>query len=140
MQKQIPIASLVLTLVLMGSGCVFPGVYRFDVQQGNIVEASSLNKLNTGMTRRQVHFVLGNPVINPIFDDAMETYTYTIQLEGGKIHQQTINLHYQEDVLAEIEKVALLPENLANPGKAYKSREKDEFFLDRWLGGEDSEI
>jgi outer membrane protein assembly factor BamE len=115
---------LILITVLGLSACSFPGVYRIDVQQGNIVEASSLQKLAVGMTRRQVHLVLGSPLITSTFDNSEEIYLYTIQLEGGDIHQQKVALNYQGDVLKEINYSRLLQPELANPGLIYKIREE----------------
>lgn len=115
---------LLLSALLALSGCVFPGVYRIDVQQGNIIEAEQLETLKVGMTRRQVRFVLGNPVVNHTFDDSIETYVYTLQLEGGKINRQIIDLRYEGEVLAAIDAREVLEPELANPGEAYKVRNR----------------
>ena len=55
-----------LLLVLLVSGCStlrFPGVYRIDVGQGNILTQEMVDKLRIGMTPRQVEFVMGSPMI-----------------------------------------------------------------------------
>ncbi|MEH6357265.1 MAG: outer membrane protein assembly factor BamE, partial [Marinobacter sp.] len=62
MQKLI---ALILTLFL--AGCAFPGVYKINVQQGNIVTNKELNALTEGMPRSQVHAVMGTPLmLNPV--------------------------------------------------------------------------
>lgn len=114
---------LTLTFALI-AGCVFPGVYRIDVQQGNIVEAESLSELRTGMTRRQVHYLLGNPLLRNTFTESEETYYYTMQLEGGEINTQKIQLTYEGDTLSKIDQGPLLQPELANPGLVYKIRNK----------------
>ena len=55
-----------LTAVLLLSACSsleFPGVYKLTIQQGNIVSQEMVDRLKPGMTRSQVQFVLGNPVL-----------------------------------------------------------------------------
>ncbi|TNE80645.1 MAG: outer membrane protein assembly factor BamE, partial [Gammaproteobacteria bacterium] len=46
MQK---LTALILTLVM--SGCIFPGVYKINVQQGSIVTDEELTALTEGMPR-----------------------------------------------------------------------------------------
>lgn len=95
MQK---LTALILTLVL--SGCVFPGVYKINVQQGNIVTDEELTQLTEGMPRSQVHAVMGTPLmLNPV-DPSREYYVYTFQREGGDIQEQRIIVYYEDDQYA----------------------------------------
>ena len=95
MQK---LTALILTLVL--SGCVFPGVYKINVQQGNIVTDEELTQLTEGMPRSQVHAVMGTPLmLNPV-DPSREYYVYTFQREGGVIQVQRIIVYYEDDQYA----------------------------------------
>ena len=95
MQK---LTALILTLVL--SGCVFPGVYKINVQQGNIVTDEELTQLTEGMPRSQVHAVMGTPLmLNPV-DPSREYYVYTFQREGGDIQEQRIIVYYENDQYA----------------------------------------
>ena len=41
----------------------FPGVYRLDIEQGNIVTQEMAGQLQPGMTKRQVRFILGTPLV-----------------------------------------------------------------------------
>lgn len=83
-----------LLLVTFLTGCVFPGVYKINVQQGNIVTEEDLVQLEKGMTREQVRSVLGTPlVLNPI-DLSREYYVYTFQEAGGEIRQQRVIVYY----------------------------------------------
>lgn len=92
MQK---LTALILTLVL--SGCVFPGVYKINVQQGNIVTDEELTSLTEGMPRSQVHAVMGTPLmLNPV-DPSREYYVYTFQRGGGDIREQRIVVYYDND-------------------------------------------
>jgi outer membrane protein assembly factor BamE len=92
MQKLI---ALILTLFL--AGCAFPGVYKINVQQGNIVTEKELTALTEGMPRSQVHAVMGTPLmLNPV-DTSQEYYVYTFQRAGGDIEEQRIIVYYDDD-------------------------------------------
>ncbi|MFP3977257.1 MULTISPECIES: outer membrane protein assembly factor BamE [Marinobacter] len=92
MQK---LTALILTIIL--SGCAFPGVYKINVQQGNIVTDEELSKLNEGMPRSQVQALLGSPLmLNPV-DSSREYYVYTFQRRGGPIEEQRIIVYYDAD-------------------------------------------
>ncbi|PFG11137.1 MULTISPECIES: outer membrane protein assembly factor BamE [unclassified Marinobacter] len=92
MQKLI---ALILTLFL--TGCAFPGVYKINVQQGNIVTNKELTALTEGMPRSQVHAVMGTPLmLNPV-DTSREYYVYTFQRAGGDIEEQRIIVYYDDD-------------------------------------------
>jgi outer membrane protein assembly factor BamE len=121
MQKAVILFTTVL-LIALCAGCSFPGVYKFDVQQGNIVDQESLSQLKVGMNRKQVHFVLGSPVIESTFSPEYESYLYTIQIAGEDVHRQNIVLHYDNDVLRKIDKREILSAQMANPAEARKTR------------------
>lgn len=57
------LTSLTLVGLLALAGCSFPGVYKIDIQQGNVVTQDMIDQLRPGMTRRQVRFIMGNPLI-----------------------------------------------------------------------------
>lgn len=89
---------LTITLALTVSfitACSFPGVYKINVQQGNIVTQEMLDELRTGMTKRQVHFVLGTPIAKNIFSHDYESYIYTYLPAEGEATKQVINVYYQ---------------------------------------------
>lgn len=98
MQK---LTALILTLIL--SGCAFPGVYKINVQQGNIVTDEELTKLNEGMPRSQVRALLGSPLmLNPV-DSSREYYVYTFQRRGGDIEEQRLIVYYDDDLYSHYE-------------------------------------
>ena len=56
----------------------FPGVYKIDVEQGNIITQEMADQLQPGMSRRQVRFILGTPLVEDTFNqdgDALQTVT-----------------------------------------------------------------
>ena len=100
MQKNLFI--LAFTLLLL-QACAFPGVFKINVQQGNIVTQDMLDKLKAGMTKKQVHFVLGKPVLENTFNTSLENYIYSYQKAGGETQRQTIKIYYENDTFTRYE-------------------------------------
>ena len=86
--------------VLLGfasfSGCTFPGVYKLNVQQGNIVTQDMLDKLKPGMTARQVIFVMGNPVLKPALDAQQWDYIYTLEERDVITKRYHLSVHFDQ--------------------------------------------
>ncbi|WP_057832174.1 outer membrane protein assembly factor BamE [Colwellia sp. TT2012] len=57
-------------------------VYRYDVPQGNYLEQKSIDKLQVDMTKEQVKFILGSPVVVDAFDN--DTWSYIYKLKSGR--------------------------------------------------------
>ena len=74
MQK---LTALILTLIM--AGCVFPGVYKINVQQGNILTDEELTSLAEGMSRSQVHSLLGTPLMTNPADPSREYYVCAVK-------------------------------------------------------------
>lgn len=107
-QTLIPAKALVLAVTVILAGCSFPGVYKINVQQGNIVTQEDLDQLAEGMTRRQVHSILGSPaVISPV-DSSREYYIYTYQRADKAIKQQRVIVYYDNEQYSRYE-AELLP-------------------------------
>jgi len=69
----LPVATLLAALLL--GGCV----YRMDIQQGNFLEGKTVDRLEVGMTRTQVRYLLGTPMVPAIFDRDRWDYVYYFQ-------------------------------------------------------------
>lgn len=90
-------AKLMLTgLTFLGlaalAGCSLPGVYKIDIQQGNVITQDMIDQLRPGMTRRQVRFIMGNPLISDTFHANRWDYLYSLQPGGGARQQERISL------------------------------------------------
>ena len=74
-----------LITCLTGCGFVgFPGVYKIDVEQGNIVTEEMAEQLKPGMSRRQVRFILGTPLVEDTFHQDRWDYIY-VKRNGMKV-------------------------------------------------------
>ncbi len=77
-------------------------VHRIDVQQGNVIDQDALNQLHPGMTRRQVQFVIGSPMVADAFHQDRWDYIYRMQPGTGKVSKEHITLYFENDTLARI--------------------------------------
>ena len=88
------------------SACSFlhdvPGVYRIDIQQGNVIEEEMLQRLELGMSKRKVRFILGTPLLSDAFHPDRWDYVYTYKEGGGEFVQRNISIFFADDVLAEV--------------------------------------
>jgi outer membrane protein assembly factor BamE len=77
--------------------------YKMEVQQGNIVTQEMVSKLRPGMTRSQVRFILGTPmVVDPFRADRWD-YVYTLEKGGALKEQRRIAVFFQDDKLVRID-------------------------------------
>ena len=81
------------------SGCGFPGVYKIDVQQGNVVTQEMVDQLRPGMTTRQVRFIMGTPLIQDTFEPHRWDYLYSMQAGHNPREQERISLMFENDQL-----------------------------------------
>ena len=76
---------LFLIPVILLSGCSYvpriPGVtpFRIEIQQGNYISQEAVSQLKLGMTKEQVRFVLGTPLVADIFHENRWDYVYRRQ-------------------------------------------------------------
>ena len=88
------LTSLTLVGLLALAGCSFPGVYKIDIQQGNVVTQDMIDQLRPGMTRKQVRFIMGNPLITDTFHADRWDYLYSLQPGGGERQQERISIFF----------------------------------------------
>jgi outer membrane protein assembly factor BamE len=69
---------LALSTVLLAAGSFLASgcVYKMNIQQGNYLVAESVSQLKEGMTRSQVRFLLGTPMVPDAFDSSRWDYYY----------------------------------------------------------------
>jgi outer membrane protein assembly factor BamE len=75
-----------------------------DIPQGNRIDAALLEKLEIGMTRNQVRFLLGTPaVLDPYHPDQWH-YVYFLKTGSDKkIEKRQMTLVFSGDLLSAIE-------------------------------------
>lgn len=97
------------------SNLEFPWVYRIDIDQGNIITQDMVNKLKPGMTRDQVKFVMGTPLIQDPFHRNRWDYVYTLRKGNSKrTTEKRLSVFFKNDKLVSM-KGDFLPESAQTP-------------------------
>lgn len=116
--------SSAFALVALLGGCKqapeLPSVlapYRIDIQQGNVITQDMLSKLKAGMTRSQVRFVLGSPlVVDPFRGDRWD-YVSSFQKQGKEVERRRITVIFEDDKLVRIEGDVTVSDAVVSPDK-----------------------
>ena len=77
----------------------FPGVYKIGIAQGNIITQEMVDQLRPGMTKRQVIFVMGTPLVRDPYHQDRWDYIYNFQPGGGIRGQERVSVFFIEDEL-----------------------------------------
>ena len=132
MSKHFIYVSLILAIF---AGCTgdgtrkLPGVYRIDVQQGNVIEQEMLDKLKPGMVKDQVHFIMGTPtIVDPFRQDRWE-YIYTFSKGGKRRQQRHITIYFEDDKLAYLD--GSVVQGIRKPPEEYRRERKSVDVPDR---------
>jgi outer membrane protein assembly factor BamE len=80
-----------------------PFVYKMTVQQGNIVTEEMVDRLEPGMTKNQVRYLLGTPMLTDTFHANRWDYTYTIRRGHEEMEVKRLAVYFQDDMLARVE-------------------------------------
>jgi len=86
-------------------GCNYlPKVYKLDIQQGNVVTQEMVDKLKPGMTRAQVRYVLGTPLVQDAFHQNRWDYFYSLKKgTDGVAETRRLTLIFKDDVLQNVQ-------------------------------------
>ena len=120
-------ALLVAALVaFFSSGCSVVDKlrpYRIDVRQGNYVTQEMVSHLRKGMTREQVRFALGTPLLDDIIHANRWDYVYRFTEGHGEAEQRKLTLHFENDQLVRVEgDVVAASDNAGAAGAAPQQR------------------
>ena len=108
MHKIIAIA-LLFSVLAATSGCV----YRAAISQGNIVEQEDLDQVEVGMTRGQVRFLLGTPMLDDPFHQGRWDYVYYLKVgRRDATFKRWVSVFFENDLVSEIREDQELDPNL----------------------------
>lgn len=87
---------------MLATACIKP--YRIDVQQGNLVTQKEVATLKRGMTKREVRYLLGTPlVVDPFHTDRWD-YFYSLRKgRSNDIKRRRVTLVFDGEELARVE-------------------------------------
>jgi outer membrane protein assembly factor BamE len=92
---------LLLLSVLTCGACI----YRIDIQQGNLLEEAAIEQAEVGMTKSQILFLLGTPMVTDSFHENRWDYTYFLQRgRSDDIERRWLIVYFDGDVVSRLEK------------------------------------
>lgn len=95
------IIAIALASLLASNGCV----YRQTIAQGNLIEQEDLDQVELGMTRNQVRFLLGTPMIDDPFHKDRWDYIYFLKLgREDATFKRWVSIIFADDLVNEIRK------------------------------------
>ncbi|MET0291126.1 MAG: outer membrane protein assembly factor BamE [Steroidobacteraceae bacterium] len=107
---------LAASSMLLSTGCI----YRMTIQQGNFLDPEQVQSLEVGMTRSQVNFLLGTPMVPPAFDN--DRWDYYYYLKGRPLKSpvtRKLIVFFENDKVSKIDRTQM-PDSYApiatNPG------------------------
>jgi outer membrane protein assembly factor BamE len=92
---------LTAVLVLAAAGCV----YRINIQQGNFLDQAAVDQVKAGMTRSQVRYLLGTPMVADSFNK--ERWDYIYYLKKGRsrhVDSRRVTVYFDGDKVARLDK------------------------------------
>ncbi|SDZ03190.1 outer membrane protein assembly factor BamE [Nitrosomonas sp. Nm58] len=94
---------LLVASLLFGCAYIPTVPYKIDIQQGNVVTQEMIEKLKPGMTRSQVRFVLGTPLIIDVFHNNRWDYFYYSAPRGVLSEKRKLTVIFDGDRLSHLE-------------------------------------
>ena len=101
--RPLAVGCLLAGLIGCGSNIGFPGVYRINVEQGNVVTEEMVDQLRPGLNRRQVRYIMGTPLIEDSFHEDRWDYRYTLRNGNETLTETQLTLWFEGDELVRVE-------------------------------------
>lgn len=82
-----------------------PGIapYRIEIQQGNYVSQDMIDKLKRGMSREQVRFVLGTPLLTDMFHANRWDYVFFRERPNKTREERRISVFFENNRLVRVD-------------------------------------
>jgi outer membrane protein assembly factor BamE len=89
----------ILTMLLLAGGCV----YQAALSQGNLLDQEDIDQLEVGMTRGQVRFLLGTPMIDDPFHENRWDYVYYLRIGREKAtFKRWVSVYFEGENVSEV--------------------------------------
>ena len=90
---------VILNALLLASGCV----YQAALSQGNLLDQEDVDQVAVGMTRGQVRFLLGTPMIDDPFHENRWDYIYYLRIGRDKaIFKRWVSVYFDGETVSEL--------------------------------------
>ena len=102
MKKLLIIITCLASLILAGCSERFHIVHKIDVQQGNVVTQDRVDQLEPGMTRNQVQYIMGSPIVVDVFHQGRWDYLYVKRNGPDVLNESKITVVFEGDNLSAV--------------------------------------
>jgi len=92
----------ITSIIFMGISLSACTIYEIDIQQGNVLDQEAVDKLKIGMSKQQVLFVLGSPIIKDAFHPNRWDYVHTFRPGKGTMTRRIITVFFKKNKLIKI--------------------------------------
>lgn len=95
---------ILLALLCASCGSSVPTIkpFKMDIQQGNVVTSKMMLQLKPGMTKSQVRFIMGTPLIQDPFHKDRWDYFYQMRKGGRVIEERRVIVEFENEALVRI--------------------------------------
>lgn len=147
------ITIILLALASVACSSALPSLkpYRMDIQQGNVVTSKMMLQLRPGMTKSQVRFIMGTPLIQDSFHADRWDYFYEMRKGGKIIERRRVIMEFENDALKRVRgdvipagtgEPVTEPAAVKQPAPSKKTTKEEKGLLDRlkfWKDDEDAQ-
>ncbi|HQR59848.1 MAG TPA: outer membrane protein assembly factor BamE [Methylophilaceae bacterium] len=97
-------ATLLLALFCAACSSSLPSFtpYVMEIQQGNVVTPKMMMQLRPGMSKAQVRFVMGTPLLADSFHANRWDYFYELRKQGKIVEQRNVVLEFENEKLKSV--------------------------------------
>jgi outer membrane protein assembly factor BamE len=134
--RRLSSGALALSIAALVSACQqrelvipkIPGLepYRITIQQGNYISQEMVAQLKLGMTREQVRFVLGTPLVQDAFHADRWDYVFYREVPGARREQRNLSVMFEKDRLVRVIGDLVPPEGAAPQPTGFAPQVKPE--------------
>ncbi|MDJ0750373.1 MAG: outer membrane protein assembly factor BamE [Woeseiaceae bacterium] len=97
--RKLTLVFITIMSLIFSSGCV----YRASIAQGNLVKEEDLAQVDVGMTRNQVRFLLGTPMIDDPFNRDRWDYVYYLKLgRQDASFKRWVSVFFEDGIVSEV--------------------------------------
>ena len=97
--RKLILRGLILATLMAFAGCV----YQATLSQGNLLKQEDLDQVEAGMTRSQVRFLLGTPMIDDPFHEERWDYVYFLRIGRKKASfKRWVSIYFDDEKVSEI--------------------------------------
>ena len=90
-----------IVIALLAAGCV----YRINIQQGNFLKQADVDQVQAGMTRSQVRYLLGTPMVADPFVKSRWDYIYYLKKgRSSHVDSRRVTVYFDGDKVARLDK------------------------------------